>query len=282
MDYDSDDDRRNKLLAVYDFRYTAGDYTPNDIIGFIKKYAKKYVFQKEKGDTGYIHYQGRLSLIKKRRVAAIKKIWYNSDVPMPNYLEPTVTEEHRRVAFYCMKEDTRIEGPWSDRDEPPYIPRQIREVQQLRPFQNTIVSKVDEWDKRTINVIYCQSGNMGKSILVGYLRAHRLARALPPVNDYKDLLRMVCDLPTSRCYLFDMPRSLNKDRLYQFFSAVETIKDGYAYDDRYSFTEKVFDCPNIWIFTNTMPDLNMVSLDRWKIWTINKETYELELLEKTI
>jgi len=75
-------------LSVFDFRYTAGDYTPHDIIGFLKKFAKKYVFQKEEGDTGYIHYQGRLSLIKKRRLAEIKKLWNSSGIPMPNYFEP--------------------------------------------------------------------------------------------------------------------------------------------------------------------------------------------------
>lgn len=101
------------------------------------------------------------------------------------------------------------------------------------------------------------------------MRAYKLGRALPPVNDYKDLLRIVHDLPTSNFYLFDMPRALNKDKMYQFYSAVETIKDGYAYDDRYTFKEKVFDCPNIWIFCNVLPELSMLSLDRWNIWEID-------------
>jgi hypothetical protein len=110
------------------------------------------------------------------------------------------------------------------------------------------------------------------------MRAHKLGRALPPVNDYKDLLRMVCDLPTSKLYLFDMPRAMNKDKMYQFYSAVETIKDGYAYDDRYTFKEKVFDCPNIWIFCNVLPDLAMLSRDRWRIWDIDN-SYNLVKLK---
>ena len=111
-------------------------------------------------------------------------------------------------------------------------------MEELRPFQKSIINNSNIWDKRTINLIYCQHGNVGKSLLVGYCRAHKVGRALPPVNDQKDLLRMVCDLPTSKMYLFDMPRAMNKDRLYGFFAAVETIKDGYAYDDRYNFKEK--------------------------------------------
>lgn len=257
--------------CVYEIRSNV-EMSCDEYKNLLKKWAKKWVFQKEKGDSGYIHYQGRISLIKKREPEVLKNVLRRAgDLDCFQFIAPTTTAEHQKEAFYATKEDTRIEGPFSDLDEERYIPRQIREIENLRPFQQTIIEKANDWDTRSINIIYCEHGNMGKSILVGYLRAYGIARALPPVNDYKDLLRMVCDLPTSRCYLFDMPRSLNKDRLYQFFSAVETIKDGYAYDDRYQFKEKVFDCPNIWIFTNTMPDFNMLSLDRWKLWTIDNE-----------
>ncbi len=55
-----------KPCAVYDFRYSKEEKTPQDIIDLLKGIAKKYVFQLEKGDTGYLHYQGSLSLIKTR------------------------------------------------------------------------------------------------------------------------------------------------------------------------------------------------------------------------
>lgn len=266
----------NKLY-VYEIRSNC-DLSIEEYKNLLKKWAKKWVFQKEQSDSGYIHYQGRISLIKARRESEIKNVLRRAGhLDYFQYIKPTTTEEHKKEAFYATKEDTRIEGPFSNEDQERYIPRQIREITSLRPFQSSIIERANEWDTRSINVIYCEHGNMGKSILVGYLRAYGIGRALPPVNDYKDLLRMVCDLPTSNCYLFDMPRSLNKDRLYQFFSAVETIKDGYAYDDRYQFKEKVFDCPNIWIFTNTLPDFNMLSLDRWKLWTIDEK---FSLVEK--
>lgn len=261
--------------ACYDFRYSCVEsLTPECLIKCFKKIAKKFVFQQEKSDTGYVHYQGRMSLVKKRRKMEALPLF--GDIP-PQYFEPTTNKEFTSGSmFYAMKEDTRMAGPWKDDDEEVYIPRQVREMGALRPFQLSICENAEVWDTRTINMVYCQHGNIGKSRLVQYCRAYKIGRALPPVNDYKDLLRMVCDLPTSKMYLFDMPRSLNKDRLYQFFSAIETIKDGYAYDDRYSFKEKVFDCPNIWIFSNTLPDLNMLSADRWKIWNVNKN-YELQL-----
>ncbi len=255
--------------CCWDFRFNGEDIPHETIITRLKGIAKRFVFQKEEGDSGYIHYQGRMSLIKKRLKHQLLKLFKQDEAP--NYLEPTTNPEYTKGdAFYQTKVDTRVEGPWTDQDEQVYIPRQVREMGALRPFQQRIIDDVNVWDKRTINIIFCKKGNVGKSSLVSYMRAHKVARALPPVNDYKDLLRMVCDLPESRMYLFDMPRSMNKDRMYQFYSAVETIKDGYAYDDRYSFKEKCFDCPNIWIFTNILPELSMLSIDRWKIWEIDK------------
>lgn len=253
--------------SCYDFRMNADSIKPSEVRNMLKGIAKKYVFQREVSESGYNHYQGRLSLIKKRRKHAALKLFVNP----PNYFEPTTYDEYKSGdAFYAMKLDTRAEGPFSDQDEERYIPRQVREMDGLRPFQQHIVDDVDTWDKRTINVVYCRKGNKGKSCLVSYMRAYKLGRPLPPVNDYRDLMRMVCDLPTSRMYLFDMPRALNKERMFSFYSAVETIKDGYAFDDRYSFKDKDFDCPNIWIFCNTLPDLEVLgSMDRWKVWDID-------------
>jgi len=258
--------------AVFDFRANEDFGTCEEIRKWMSGIAKSYVFQKEQGDNGYIHWQGRLSLMKKRRLGELKKLLTTSNRKLPNYLQPTTAGVAiKGEMFYAIKEDTRLQGPFSDKDEQRVIPRQVREMSELYPWQQQIVDDADKWDKRTINLVYCPEGNQGKSSLVGWCRAYQLARCLPPVNECKDLLRMVCDMPISKMYLFDMPRSMNKDRLHGFYSAVETIKDGYAYDDRYAFKEIVFDCPNIWIFSNILPDLNSLSSDRWKIWNIKEK-----------
>ena len=125
-----------------------------------------------------------------------------------------------------MKDDTRIDGPWKDDDEEIYIPRQIREIEKLYPWQQHIVDNYDIWDTRSINIVIDKRGNNGKSILVSYMRAHKLAFAIPYCNDFRDILRMVMDVPTKRCYLIDMPRAIKKEKLFQMYSAIETIKNG--------------------------------------------------------
>ena len=102
-----------------------------------------------------------------------------------------------------------------------------------------MIADAKVWNTRTINVVLDFKGNIGKSTLVNYIRAHRLGRRIPPVNDFKDLMRMVMDMPTSSLYLIDMPRSMSKSGLLGLYSAIEEVKNGYAFDDRYKFTERI-------------------------------------------
>lgn len=257
-------------VCVWDFTLKKEGNDVEEIKKILKNHCKKWCFQLEESKKGYVHFQGRFSLKLKRRLKGVKKLF-----PQETHLSITSTA-NRDNMFYVMKDETRKEGPWKDNDEETYIPRQIREIKQLYPWQQYIVNNHDVWDTRTINIIYDKKGNNGKSILCSYMRAHKKGFVLPFCNDYKDIMRMIMNVPTKRCYLMDMPRAINKEKLYQMYSAIETIKNGYAYDDRYHFKEKVFDCPNIWIFTNTLPDMNLLSIDRWKLWKIsnNKELVE--------
>lgn len=259
-------------VAVYDFtlKATQDDYSSQGsaIKEALSDLAKKYAFQLENSDNGYVHWQGRISLIKKRRMAEAIKLFHSKDIFSNIHLSMTCNASADND-FYVLKADTFVEGQrYKDTDEVRYIPRQVREIAKLYPWQQYIVDNANVWDTRSINILIDTDGNNGKSTLVTYMRAHNIARKLPFCNDYKDVMRMVCDMPTSRCYLIDMPRAINKERLFQLYGAIEEIKSGYAYDDRYKFTEKIFDCPNIWIFCNVVPDLDMLSQDRWKFWNI--------------
>lgn len=257
-------------IATWDFTVNEEHIKFDDLKNNLKEACKKWVFQKEKGETGYTHYQGRVSLKVKSRTPS--KLFQCNKI----HWSPT-NKKSTEDDFYVTKTDTRIDGPWSSEDKEIYIPRQIREITKLYPWQQYIVDNCNVWDKRTINLLVDTNGNNGKSTLKGYLRSYDLARPLPFVNDYRDVMRMVCDMPTSKCYIIDIPRAIKKDHLFQFFASIESIKDGYAYDDRYTFKEKVFDCPNIWIFTNSIPEKEYLSQDRWRYWKIvNNELTEFE------
>lgn len=254
-------------VCRWDFTLPEKDTTLDELKIFLQQYCRQYVFQLEEGkETKFRHYQGRVTLKVKKRKGPAKEGYHFHWSPTSN--------ANRDNDFYCLKEDTRILGPWTDKD--PYIPRQVREVKTLLPWQQQIYDDADNWDKRHINVIYDVKGEIGKSTLVSYLMAHGRGRRIPCMDSYKDYMQMVMDAPKSKLYLVDFPRSISHKNTASFWSAIETIKDGYAYDARNHFREMLFDCPNIWVFTNQMPDVKALTTSRWLLWEVNTETLELE------
>lgn len=276
------------VVAVWEFRTNATNFTDyDDLHSFLKTKCKKWVFQLEKGDkTGYEHYQGRFSLIKK----TTKKALITLTESKFNYLEPTISAESQRTAFYVMKEQTRLKGPESDVDylkrEKLYIPQQFKPLKQnLKPFQNYIAT-VRPVEDRKINFIYNESGNIGKTFISNVLELLQEGFNCPPINDFKELLQMVC------CYcmdneirhlgklFIDMPRAMNKDRLYQMYSGIEYLKSGKLFDMRNHYKSWWIDSPEIWVFSNTEPDLTLMSVDRWNVWVVENDelkTYKPKL-----
>lgn len=247
--------KQESAVAVWDFTLKEEGVDLSDFKSFLKMYAKKWAFQLEKGDSGYTHYQGRVSLkVKARKGPEWKNIHWS-----------VTSKESSNDTFYVIKTDTRVAGPWMDTDK--YVPRQVRNIE-LYEWQKAVLTDADVWNTRTINVIVCEKGNIGKSTLATYAGAHGLGRNLPMMDGYKDYMRMVMDTPKVKLYLIDFPRGMNKNNCGGFWSAVESIKNGYAYDDRYGFREEYFDCPNIWVFTNARPRTSWMSMDRWAIWEV--------------
>lgn len=261
--------KRETPVAVYDFTGSSEKIEFTVLRDALIKHCKKWTFQKEEGSkTGFLHYQGRVSLKVKNRLSGVINLF--KEIPMRWSITST---ENRDNCFYVLKDDTRVEGPWSDSDEVIYIPRQIRDIDNLYPWQEKIIKISKKWDTRTIHCIIDLEGNNGKTSLMTYMMVHKLGEIIPFCNDYRDIMRFVMDMPTSNCYLIDMPRAINKEKLFQMWSGIETVKNGYAFDDRYHFRRKIFDCPQIFVFMNTPPNKNLLSRDRWKLWTI--EDYHL-------
>jgi hypothetical protein len=264
-------------LASWDFRMNEDELKSDDIIENLKGIAKHYVFQLEEADGGYRHYQGRISLIKRRRKAEKHLLLKLFKYP-PNYLEPTTSEECRKgEAFYCLKEDTRIEGPWKDTDVIKTLTRQLRMFKdwEFRPYQADLVKMAGIFDMRKIDLIYDPTGYIGKSLLAEYLEYEGIAEEIPPFRMMDDIFQWVATRPIKKCYLVDMPRGMKKDKLGDFYSGIEVIKNGVAYDKRYKAHKVRFDRPRMFVFTNMLPNFSFMSLDRWNVWEVNS-AFELK------
>lgn len=248
--------------VTYDLTLWCHKISWNEVKIIFKRECRQWSFQKEKGDEkGTFHYQCRIKSKCKLRAAGVKN-WFEKGVCRVSL----TSNANRDNMFYVTKDETRVEGPWADTDA--YVPRQIREITTLYPWQESIIEISKIWDTRTINIIVDTEGNIGKTVLCMHMGVYQLGTIIPYCNDYRDLMRMVMDRPKRGCYLIDLPRAINKERLYQMYSGIETVKSGYCWDDRYKFREEYFDCPSIFVFTNCPPNLSLLSRDRWKLWCI--------------
>lgn len=250
--------KRQSPCVTYDLTVWCSVVSYDDLVKLFKEHCRSWCFQKESTKSGLLHWQCRVKAKEKCR----SSYFINLLPEKFGRVSPT-SNENRDNAFYVMKEDSRVEGPWSDQD--PYIPRQVREMKELWPWQKKIVQLSTVWDTRSVYVIVDEKGSIGKSMLCLYMGCYKMAVTVPYCNDYRDIMRMAMDRPKRGCYLIDLPKAINKERLYQLYSGIETLKNGYAYDDRYKFREEYFDCPSVFVFTNVAPNLGLLSSDRWKL-----------------
>jgi hypothetical protein len=266
------------LCVVWEFRANADMFSDEHVLSdFLHKIAKKFSFQLEKGnENDYLHWQGRMSLFKKKRKPELMSMIIGMDEPVFNYLEPTTNTEHQKTAFYTMKEDTRVKGPWTDKDEAAYIPKQYRNIE-LYDWQQELINSANDFDCRRIDCIVDIKGCNGKSTIasLGDLKYNFID--LPLCHDGQKIIESTCDiLIAKQCrkpklMFFDMPRAFSKDKMNGIYTALETIKKGKVWDMRHSYKEWWFDSPRLWIFSNEYPDDRLLSRDRWKFWSITDD-----------
>lgn len=250
----------------YDFTLNNPDVGYAAVAESLRVLCRAYVFQKERGELrGTPHFQGRITLKEKMRLITLKNKF--ADGPLADcHLSPT-SKANCGNTFYVMKEGGRLEGPWSDKTLVTYIPERVRDFKPF-PWQEKVLELAMDVNDRVIHVIHDPHGNTGKSTLVIYMATHGKACNIPPMKDHKDIMRMVMNKPKNRCYMIDLPRASDKRHMCNMWAAIETVKSGYAYDDRYEFKDEYFEPPNIVVFTNVVPDRSLLSDDRWVIWSI--------------
>lgn len=261
-------------LAMYDLTIPSQRYNLDQVTTFCRTYCKRWCFQLEQGNnTNYNHYQARISLISKKRNDTMIN-WISKDYPGFHVTPTSNPTYYTGNEFYVMKIDTRIDGPWSDRTDINIttFPKRLKNTPMWFPWQQTILDIINtEPDDRIVNVILDRKGNQGKTFLTLWLECRNQSIRIPEQKDARDIMRMVMSQPISRCYFIDLPRAVNNQQRISTYAAIEEIKNGYCYDDRYHFKKLLFDPPHIWVFSNTTPDPEQLSKDRWRYWEITDD-----------
>jgi len=258
-------DERESQSCVWDCTVPADRVTISDLRKHFATHCKKYAFQLEVGKGGFRHFQCRISLKTKSR----KSTLLTSEFCKFGMHISVTSAANRDNDFYVMKEDTREDGPWTDKDKSPLRTVNKMEAEGLYPWQTSIIEKVAAYDDRTLHVIINREGNIGKSALCKYLYTKYDALPVPPMKDEKDLMQYCMCFEPKKLYLFDLPKSMKKKNLYGLYSGIEQIKNGFMYDTRYHGKMRYIDEPNIVVFTNCPPKMSYLSRDRWKLWTVD-------------
>lgn len=212
----------------------------------------KWVIGKEKGKDGYEHYQVRFNF---RDDSLEGFLTIKTYFPTGHFEKASeVFEYERKEGRYWTSEDTR--GIlWS-------------RYGRLSGLQLRILAHVKRQGDRNITVIFDPKGNSGKSWLCRRLFESGEGYYVPPtVDTVKGIIQFIASgYRGQQIIVIDIPRSWKWSE--QLYTAIESIKDGLVYDTRYSAKTRDIYGVKVLVFTNTLPTIGALSIDRWDIMDI--------------
>lgn len=187
--------------------------------------------------------------------AAVSPSWMQNMLPFWHY-QPVDIESWKMVVDYCRKDGIY---QWK-REKLPLI--YSNPNPSWRPWQQRVLDLIDENEARKVICVVDSRGGSGKTFLALW-HAVRNRAVYCPIQQYRDVMRQAYARPTRWSYFFDLPRALTNRNMKHIFAAAETIRNGYAYDDRYEWKDRYWSPVPVVIYTNIEPDASQLSSDRW-------------------
>lgn len=230
--------------------------SPKGLELWLRNYCTRYAMQIERGEeTGYSHLQLAMSLKTKERLT-----WLKTHFRRDAHCE--IIRNQERAFDYCMKEDTRVAGPWIWPEPPPTLKDPMRGLER-KPWQLDIIKIIEtEADARTIHWYWDSVGNTGKTTFTKHLWINYKVCFVQ--NGKKaDIAYAYNNEPI---VIFNLPRTCEN---FVSYDAIESLKDGMIFSGKYESGAKVFNNPHVIIFANFEPDQSCLSQDRWHIVEID-------------
>lgn len=285
--------RQTNQIYMVDATLPEAKNTVQGVITFGKTFCDKWVFQLEEGKQqdeqgqGYRHFQCRFKLKERLRLHQIIALMQsNGLIVHSRAVSPTSKAcASKPVWSYVMKEDTRIDGPWSDRDvDMDRLPERLRlPLMSPYPWQRSCVELPR--DCRRIHFIVDEQGHSGKTTFgqawkevhpddVLYVKFNpRDMRALEEGivakynagEKYRDFVVYV-----------NMPRgaaaALTESQAQDLMNVLEQVKDGHMVDRRYKYTETTLGNTLVIVVSNEAVPFTdkYLSEDRPQYWRIDR------------
>lgn len=273
-----------KPLKYWSVTVFAPEVSPERMTEINEEFFCQWCFQKEEGAvSGKIHYQMRgmtaepimkESLLTVFEARGIKRQLVTFGVESNNSIK------QGGLAFYVMKDETRVDGPWHD---PTYKPPKKRKLydgadlacmENPRPMQQMVIDKLrEEPEDRYLYWWADLNGGAGKSKLLKWLKFKGFDVAKVPLGTATQIKTSVIEQGEHAAYLVDLPRVQGKEESQRdLFSALEEIKNGWVVSAMYGKSgELMMKPPHVHIFSNEFPNPHVSSLDRWIIMAVSHD-----------
>lgn len=240
---------------------------------FLRHYGH-FIYQLERGaEAGRLHFQGYIHFTRggKRRPATFAGIMQAAGY-FGVHLSAASTAGRAALAEYCMKGDTRVQGPWKDTDDVVRTPEELKLLGLdivLRPWQQLIVDHLrTPVTDREVNVLYDPRGGMGKSLFTKYLEACCLASTFGGFTKAQDLAHLLTHEKARSAYVFDLVRTKPAEiSINDIYSMIEGVKNGFYTSGKYIPQKVIRPSAHVWVFTNFLPPFDALSSDRWVVWS---------------
>lgn len=251
-----------RISASIYWVFTINNWKQDHVDAFIKSGndgSIKYVFQEEIGESGTPHLQGFIQFSKKQRPLeffGFKDIHWEK------------CKDIKASIAYCSKADTATGKKWIHGIK---IEKPIKTLadDQLYTWQKDILEVIQrDPDDRTIHWYWEPVGNCGKSAFAKYLAIKYDAMILSGKGS--DCKYAICKWYETKNYypeiiVYDIPRVMND---YISYDALESIKNGVFFSGKYEACQVIMNSPHIICFSNQMPELDKMSIDRWNVTKI--------------
>lgn len=249
---------------------TINNFTDDDVNTITQQcaLASEWIWQKEFVSVPHIHLY-----IKWKNAKSFKRL--KTIFPRANIQK---VNNRINVIKYCSKDESRIDGPFFSEGigleiiPPKPIKEQLLDEEygdiEWRDWQSNILSILEQTpNNRTINWIFDEEGNKGKSFLCKFIGLkYDCIICSGKTNDifnqtlqWREKNPQKLRLPPC---IIDIPRS---EFAHCNYAAIEQLKNGFIYSGKYE-GGKVFGLsPHVFVFANSLPNQSEMSDDRWNI-----------------
>lgn len=252
-----------------------------DLEKLFKANCSNYVFQKEAGTQGRIHYQCAVKFKTRKTFQAVMRLLTSIEGTAPsNFTITNMLGTWEQNVDYCTKHETKIGPTFST--EKFYEPNDLKIMEdpsKRYPWQNSIINLLIEEVTGTIKAagdreilwIEDPKGRSGKSKLIKWLCFNYTDVAKVSFGTSAQLRSALISAGIRKIYFIDVPRTLgDEDSMRSLMSVLEDLKNGFVVSTFYgSYATLMLEPPHIVVVSNANCEKKYLSEDRWVVFKIN-------------